>query len=163
MPSWQWDTYFIPPTITTYTYRELNKAFLLLSLVPFALSITLKSTFAQILNQGNEMTFKLLCLLLSRSWRYLWISKVFIPLHLHSDSKLQQPLKLLECNSFFYYCYFPNTIFFSTVQHGDPVTHTCIHNFFPIVVLCCKYLDIVLSATQQDLIVNPLQKQVCIH
>ena len=26
-------------------------------------------------------------------------------------------------------CYFPNT-FLSTVQHGDPVTHTCMHSFF---------------------------------
>lgn len=30
----------------------------------------------------------------------------------------------------FFYCYFPNTIFFPTVQYGDPVTHTCIHSFF---------------------------------
>ena len=26
--------------------------------------------------------------------------------------------------------------------------------FSPIVMLCCKYLDVVLSATEQDLIVN---------
>ena len=31
--------------------------------------------------------------------------------------------------------------------------------FPPIVVLRYKYLDIVLSATQQDLIVNPFQEQ----
>ena len=31
--------------------------------------------------------------------------------------------------------------------------------FPPIVVLRCKYLVIVLNATQQDLIVNPLQEQ----
>ena len=31
--------------------------------------------------------------------------------------------------------------------------------FPPIVVLRCMYLDIVLSATQQDLIVNPFQEQ----
>lgn len=31
--------------------------------------------------------------------------------------------------------------------------------FSPIVVLQCKYLDIVLSATQQDLTVNPFQEQ----
>ena len=31
--------------------------------------------------------------------------------------------------------------------------------FPPIVVLWCKYLDIVLNATQQDLIVNPFQEQ----
>ena len=31
--------------------------------------------------------------------------------------------------------------------------------FSPIVVLCSKYLDIVVSAKQQDLIVNPFQEQ----
>ena len=31
--------------------------------------------------------------------------------------------------------------------------------FSPIVMLRSKYLDIVLSATQQDLIFNPFQKQ----
>lgn len=31
--------------------------------------------------------------------------------------------------------------------------------FPPIVVLWCKYLDIVLNATQQDLIINPVQEQ----
>ena len=31
--------------------------------------------------------------------------------------------------------------------------------FPPIVMLQCKYLDIVLNATQQDLIVNPFQEQ----
>ena len=34
----------------------------------------------------------------------------------------------------------------SAVQHGDPVTHTCIHTFPPSVVLQCKYLDIVLHS-----------------
>ena len=47
----------------------------------------------------------------------------------------------------------PNTLFSPNIQHGDPVTHTYIHNFSPIVVVHCKYLDIVLGATQQDLIV----------
>ena len=36
--------------------------------------------------------------------------------------------------------------------------HVYIH-FPPIVVLRCKYLDIVLNATQQGLIVNPFQEQ----
>ena len=31
--------------------------------------------------------------------------------------------------------------------------------FLPIVMLRCKYLDIVLSATPQDFIVNPFQEQ----
>ena len=31
---------------------------------------------------------------------------------------------------FFYFFLFPQyIIFFPTVQHGDPVTHTCIHSF----------------------------------
>ena len=30
---------------------------------------------------------------------------------------------------FIFNSYFPNT-FFSTVQHGDPVTHTCTHSTF---------------------------------
>ena len=29
----------------------------------------------------------------------------------------------------------PTTLFSPTVQHGNPVTHTCIHNFF--LPLCC--------------------------
>ena len=43
-------------------------------------------------------------------------------------------------------------IFFFTAQHGDPVTHTCIHSFSHIVVLHHKWLDIVPSATQQDVL-----------
>ena len=62
-------------------------------------------------------------------------------------------LLLLMGNLFIYFIAIsPNAISFSTVQHGDPVTHS-------IVMLHCKYLDGVLSATQQDLIVNPFQKQ----
>ena len=41
-------------------------------------------------------------------------------------------------------------------------SHLNIHVYIifpPIVVLRCKYLDIVLSALQQDLIVSPFQKQ----
>ena len=52
----------------------------------------------------------------------------------------------------------PPHFFFPTVQHVDPVTHTCMHNFFSH-CRAALYLDIVLSATQQDLIVNPFQKQ----
>ena len=43
-------------------------------------------------------------------------------------------LFILFCFFNFYlfnYLFFPNTLhFFSTVQQGDPVTHTCIHSFF---------------------------------
>ena len=34
----------------------------------------------------------------------------------------------LNCNQLL----FPQYIFFSTVQHGDPVTHTCIHFFLTL-------------------------------
>ena len=53
---------------------------------------------------------------------------------------------------YFFSCFI---IFFSAVQHGDQFTLTCIH--FPpppFVLLQYKYLDIVLDATQQDLLVN---------
>ena len=51
-------------------------------------------------------------------------------------------------------------LFFPSVQHGDQVILICIHFFSPpFVLLRYKHLDIVLSATQQDLIVNPFQEQ----
>ena len=31
---------------------------------------------------------------------------------------------------FFHYSWFTVFCQFSTVQHGDPITHTCIHSFF---------------------------------
>ena len=40
-------------------------------------------------------------------------------------------------NLFFIIFYFPQHFFFPTVQHEDPVTHTCIHNFFSH---CCAVL-----------------------
>ena len=41
----------------------------------------------------------------------------------------------------FFNCYFPNTVFFATVPHGDLVTHTCIHTFFSHVswFLCISF------------------------
>ena len=65
-------------------------------------------------------------------------------------------------SSFFkkhFYCYFPNTIFFLLYSM---VTQLHIHVFIifsPIIMFHCKWLNIVLSATQQDLIANPFQKQ----
>ena len=50
-------------------------------------------------------------------------------------------------------------IFFSTVQHGDPVTYTCIHSYFSHYVFHHKWLDRVPSATQQDPIANPSWRQ----
>ena len=57
-------------------------------------------------------------------------------------------------STYFCFCFY---YFFSSVQHGDQVTLTCIHFFPPFVLLRYEYLDIVLNATQQDLIVNPFQ------
>ena len=53
---------------------------------------------------------------------------------------------------------FPPTHFFPIVQHGDSVTHKRIHNFFSH-CHAVLYLDIVFSATQQDLTVNPFHEQ----
>ena len=49
--------------------------------------------------------------------------------------------------------------FFSTVKYGDPVIHTCIHFSSPIIMLHHKLLNMVLSATQQDLFANTFQEQ----
>ena len=51
---------------------------------------------------------------------------------------------------------FPQLTFFSPLYSiGTQLhIHVCVIFFFPIVVLHCKYLDIVLRATQQDLTVN---------
>ena len=58
--------------------------------------------------------------------------------------------------SFFFYLFIYLFLLYSmgTKLH----IHVCIV-FPPIVVLRCNYLDIVLNATQQDLIVHPCQEQ----
>ena len=58
---------------------------------------------------------------------------------------------------FFHYSWFTAFCQFSAVQQGDPVIHTCIHSH--IIMLHHKWLDIVLSAIQQDLIAYPFQRQ----
>ena len=50
-------------------------------------------------------------------------------------------------------------IFFSTVQHGDLVTLICIHSFLWHYMSHHKWLDRVPSATQQDSIAIPSQRQ----
>ena len=52
-------------------------------------------------------------------------------------------------------------IFFPLFSMGTKILIHVYIIFSPI-VLRCKYLDIVLSATQQDLITNPFQEQ-CLH
>ena len=65
-----------------------------------------------------------------------------------------------QVNADFFNCYFPQHTFFSPLYNmGTQLQKHVYIIFSPIVVLHFKYLDIVLSATQQDLIVNPLQKQ----
>ena len=60
---------------------------------------------------------------------------------------------------FLHYSWFTVFCQLSTVQNGDPVTHTYIHFFSPTIMLHHKWPDIVSSATQQDLIANSLQRQ----
>ena len=72
--------------------------------------------------------------------------------------KLNNACEILFLNYFL--LYFPqHTFFFPTVKHGDPVTHTCTHNFFSHCHAALWVSDMVLSATLQDLIVSPFQKQ----
>ena len=61
-----------------------------------------------------------------------------------------------------YAYYFFNFIFYLFFPLYSMGTKLYIHVYIifpPIVVSWCKYLDIVLSATQKDLIVNPFQEQ----
>ena len=59
-----------------------------------------------------------------------------------------------------FYYYFPQHSFFPPLYSMGTQLHIHVYiRFPPIVVLRCKHLDIVLSATQQDLIVNPFQEQ----
>ena len=60
---------------------------------------------------------------------------------------------------FFHYSWFTVFCQFSTLQQGDPVTHTYIHSFSHIIMLHHKWLDIVPSGIQQHLIAYPFQRQ----
>ena len=60
----------------------------------------------------------------------------------------------------FFYCYFPKTIFFLL---NSMVTKLHIHEyilFSHIIMLHHKWLHIVPSATQKDLIANPFQREI---
>ena len=60
---------------------------------------------------------------------------------------------------YLFFNYFPNTIFFLLYSVVTQL-HIHVHILFsPIIMLHHKWLDIVPSATQQDLIANPFQKQ----
>ena len=59
----------------------------------------------------------------------------------------------------FFYCYFLNTFFFLLYTIGTQLHIEVYILFSPIIMLHHKWIDIVLSAKQQDLIANPFQKQ----
>ena len=59
----------------------------------------------------------------------------------------------------FYFLIIYLHIFFSTVQYGDPVTLTCRHSFMAHYMFHHKWLDRVLSATQQDPTANLSRRQ----
>ena len=73
-------------------------------------------------------------------------------------------IQSVDGNCIFFNLFFivisPNTLFFSPLYSMGTQSRIHVYIIFsPIVMLRCKYLDIVLSATQQDLIVNPFQEQ----
>ena len=82
-----------------------------------------------------------------RKYRFLYIFMMCLSLQDYRKKQADIGSTLFVC------------LFVSNVQHGDQVTHTCIHIFPPIVVLRCKFLDMALNVTQWDLIVNPFQEQ----
>ena len=50
-----------------------------------------------------------------------WSDQTNVSFHMKGGTKKSQAT---------FFLLFPKYNFFSTVQHGDPVTHTCIHSFF---------------------------------
>ena len=67
---------------------------------------------------------------------------------LHNNLRRYITLSFLILNDFYFFHYSWFTVFchFSTLQPGDPVTHTHIHSLSPIILLHHKHLDIVSSA-----------------
>ena len=61
-----------------------------------------------------------------------------------------------DCWTFFLFLFI---FFFHCTAWGTGYTYMYTFFFPPFVLLRYKYLDIVLNATQQDLIVNPFQEQ----
>ena len=75
--------------------------------------------------QGGENELTPQPLRVSFRWRGLWSSSGSFP------PKAWAFGPLIYLFFYLFYCYFPQHTFFSpTVQRGDPVTHTCVHNFF---------------------------------
>ena len=129
---------------------------------------------------GEESRPQLLCLL-SLGW---WQTINDISQHMNSLFllKYQVPWYIIEKNQhniwqilllhlfisffnndsyFFHYSWFTVFCQFSTVQQGDPVTHTCIHSFFSH-YHALSWVTIVPSATQQDCIAYA-KAIVCIY
>ena len=84
------------------------------------------------------MSFKLQLTNLSKTGNAILHVVQILSVHFSSNPSIKFPFI-----SFFFFN-FLNTllIFFYTVQHGDPVTHTCIHTVSHIIMLHHKRLDI---------------------
>ena len=87
----------------------------------------------------------------------MFISSEFWLLVEPSDSPLKYHLFSYLIIMLFYLFYL--FIYFPLYSMGTRLHIHAYIIFPPIVMFRCKYLDIVLNATQQDLIVNPLQEQ----
>ena len=73
-------------------------------------------------------------------------------------------LYLINCLLYYFLFFFLiviaiSTIFFFSVQHGDPVVQHVYILFCHIIMLQHKWLEIVPSARREDLIANPFQRQ----
>ena len=69
--------------------------------------------------------------------------------------------KYYQNTNFFFYHLFIYICIFSSLQHGDPLTHTYIYSFFSN-VFHHKWLDRVPSATQNDPIADIPKATFCI-
>ena len=90
------------------------------------------------------------------SIRFICLKFIWLTVKKTKRERIVLEQKFLKHCFFLFFFYFL-IYFFSAVQHGIQVTLTCIHFFPSFVLLQYKYVDIVLNATQQNLIVNPFQ------
>jgi len=75
-----------------------------------------------------------------------------------SEMNSRPPPQLVAMPDPFFFFFFSFLYFFPLYSMGTKL-HIPVYIIFPpIVLLQCKYLDIVLNATQQDLVVNPFQR-----
>ena len=97
------------------------------------------------------------CSMIKMKWMMIWYHQISFILQFFLLSHLWFFIFLYS--PFLFFIIISPIQFFSTVQHVDPLTHTCTHSIFAHYCAPHKWLDIVTRAIHQVLIANSFQKQ----